>query len=97
MLDYLINGSDSFSNFLESDFCNAIIFIIAIILILFPIFYSIYSAVFSKIISSKRLIELEHRIDNLEGYFKFNPDGTVTKVSDLDIDCETVDINKPTK
>lgn len=34
---------------------------------------------------------------NLEGYFKFNPDGTLSKVSDLDIDCETVDINKPTK
>jgi len=40
---------------------------------------------------------LTRQIDNLEGYFKFNPDGTLTKVSDLDIDCETVDINKPTK
>lgn len=32
-----------------------------------------------------------------EGSFKFNPDGTVTKVSDLDINCSAVDIDKPTE
>lgn len=47
--------------------------------------------------NNSRLKELEVKIDSLEGYFKFNPDGTLCKVSDLDIDCSAVDIHKPTE
>lgn len=43
------------------------------------------------------ILKLEDRIDEFEGYYKFNPDGTVCKVSDLDINCSAVDIDKPTE
>ena len=74
-------------------------FLIGILLhlLLFSIFEYVYKFYITK--KSCKFISdfLLDNADRFEGYYKFNPDGTVVKVSDLDIDCETVDINKPTK
>ena len=91
MLDYLYSVFHSYSDLeLFAVFLVAFIFLIVSVT-------SLVVDLLDNIKLRKRFTKLEHRIDNLEGFFKFNPDGTVVKVSDLDIDCETVDINKPTK
>lgn len=94
--EYLDKLSSDFTVLIESDFMVVFAAFLCFSIVAFPVLFA-YFSLFKERISSKRLTEIEHRIDNLECYFKFNPDGTLSKVSDLDIDCSAVDINKPTE